>query len=249
MKNFRFTYHNFIFLFVIASSISALAIINIGCGHISRPAYQTGNGGYQGQSGYSAQGTNGAVDEDDESAEPTSESADETTSDGSVTETDTSKEFATPNEVLDSPDVKAHKRAGTRRGPFRLQAPVKKFVINRGFKTDDGGRDHLGLDLKGRRGDKILAAHDGVIIYAGHGFRGYGKMILLEFDQNWATLYGHLNRIRVKMGQEVCAGTQIGDMGRTGRATGVHLHFELIKNKTPIDPAPYFKPATMAKNK
>lgn len=122
------------------------------------------------------------------------------------------------------------------RGPFQLRWPVANPIINRGFLN--GKRPHNGLDLKGRKNEPVYAAHDGYVVYAGSKFRGYGKMIILEYDDGWATLYGHLNKFKVKTGQEVKAGEEIGAMGRTGRATGVHLHFEVIRNKIPVDPLP-----------
>lgn len=123
-------------------------------------------------------------------------------------------------------------------GPFQLQSPVQKYKLNRGFLAK---RNHKGLDLGGRRGDPILAAHPGVVVYAGRKFRGYGKMVLIEYNGKWATLYAHLDKYHVQEGQVVVAGERIGDMGATGRATGVHLHFELIKNKQPIDPLTYMR--------
>lgn len=122
------------------------------------------------------------------------------------------------------------------KGPLRLVPPVKEMKLNRGFLT--GRRKHRGIDIGGRKGDPIFAAHQGIVVYAGRGFRGYGNMVLLEFDEEWASLYGHLSKIKVKTGDIVGAGQVIGEMGRTGRASGVHLHFELMKNKIPVDPLP-----------
>ena len=145
-------------------------------------------------------------------------------------------EMATPNEIYSSNEVLKNQSQTRRSDQFRLQWPVRRLKINRGFIPDD----HMGLDIAGRMGDSILAAHDGVVVYAGSGFKGYGRMIILEYNSEWATLYGHLNRIRVKTGQTVKAGSLIGTMGRSGRATGVHLHFELMRNKQPIDPEAEF---------
>lgn len=146
-------------------------------------------------------------------------------------------EFSTTEELYKSKEVLKNPPRRWQQGPFQLQWPVKKVVINRGF-SNGGRKSHLGVDLGGRKGDSIYAAHDGIVIYAGAGFRGYGKMIILEYNKTWATLYGHLSRLKVKSGQEVYAGDLIGLMGRTGRATGVHLHFELMRDKQPVDPEP-----------
>jgi murein DD-endopeptidase MepM/ murein hydrolase activator NlpD len=152
------------------------------------------------------------------------------------------QEFSTPDEYLNSPEVQQN-RQHEDKGPFRLVWPVQKPKVNRGF--NEGRGNHQGLDLGGRKGQPIFAAHGGTVIYVGSKFKGYGRMVLIEYDQDWATLYGHLTSYSVKVGQRVLAGQKIGGMGRTGRATGVHLHFELIKGKQPIDPLPYLKDETL----
>jgi murein DD-endopeptidase MepM/ murein hydrolase activator NlpD len=154
-------------------------------------------------------------------------------------EFDGPSEFTPAGEYMNSPEVRSQQdHLPMARGPFRLQWPVAKPVLNRGFRVGHSRRDHLGIDLKGKKNDYIYAAHDGYVVYAGQKFRGYGKMIIIEYDGNWATLYGHMTKFKVKTGQEVHAGELIGLMGRTGRATGVHLHFEVLKNKEPVDPMP-----------
>lgn len=115
--------------------------------------------------------------------------------------------------------------------------PVNEARLTRGFLPYKR-RPHLGLDLAAPKGTKILASHDGMVIYAGRDFKGFGKMILLESGYGWATIYGHLDKINVHEGQMVKQGESIGLMGRTGRSTGVHLHFEIRKNKGPVDPLP-----------
>jgi murein DD-endopeptidase MepM/ murein hydrolase activator NlpD len=113
--------------------------------------------------------------------------------------------------------------------------PVKNVRLTRGFRPASD-RDHHGIDLGGRRGEAILASHDGVVVYAGQDFRGYGRMVLLEYNRRWATLYAHLDAIAVSEGQRVPQGARLGTMGRSGRATGVHLHFEVLQDKQPVDP-------------
>lgn len=121
---------------------------------------------------------------------------------------------------------------------FRLEWPVSNIRLNRGFKGA-ARRPHQGLDLGGKMGTPILAAHEGVVIYSGRDFRGFGNMVIVEYDKKWATLYGHLSKITVKEGKVVLPGDQLGKMGRTGHATGVHLHFELMHNRLPVDPLPF----------
>ncbi|WP_413574456.1 M23 family metallopeptidase [Bdellovibrio sp. HCB290] len=115
--------------------------------------------------------------------------------------------------------------------------PVDSARMTRGFLPNKR-RPHLGIDLAAPKGTPILAAQGGTIIYAGREFKGYGKMVLIESGDGWATLYAHFDKILVSEGQRVRKGEVIGAMGRTGRATGVHLHFEIRKNRGPIDPLP-----------
>ena len=122
------------------------------------------------------------------------------------------------------------------RGPFKLNWPLTLVHINRGFQAID--TKHDGLDLGGRKGVTVMAAHEGVVIYAGRDFHGYGKMILVEYNKEWATLYAHLDAFIAKEGQVVSPGDPIGTMGATGDATGVHLHFEVFHNREPTDPIP-----------
>lgn len=122
-------------------------------------------------------------------------------------------------------------------GPFVLRWPVNNVRITQHFSPTKN-RKHQGIDLGGRRGTPIFAAHEGMVVYAGRDFRGYGKMVLIEYDSEWASLYAHMQTLLVREGQYVERGQTIGTMGRTGRSTGVHLHFELIRNKQTIDPVP-----------
>lgn len=115
--------------------------------------------------------------------------------------------------------------------------PVDSARMTRGFLPNKR-RPHLGIDLAAPKGTPILASQGGTIIYAGREFKGYGKMVLIESGDGWATLYAHFDKILVSEGQKVRKGEVIGAMGRTGRATGVHLHFEIRKNRGPIDPLP-----------
>ncbi|MCE3011147.1 MAG: M23 family metallopeptidase [Proteobacteria bacterium] len=116
--------------------------------------------------------------------------------------------------------------------------PVDQARLTRGFLPEKR-RPHLGIDLAGPKGTPVLAAHDGVVIYAGRDFRGFGNMVLIEGSRGWASLYAHFHKIEVKEGQRVKQGQRIGQMGRTGRATGVHLHFEVRKTRGPVDPLLY----------
>lgn len=125
-----------------------------------------------------------------------------------------------------------------RYGPFYYDWPVDRARLTRGFLTKRP-RPHLGVDLAAPRGTPILSAQKGFVIYAGRDFRGFGKMILIDSGHGWASIYAHLDKILIKEGDRVLPGQIIGRMGSTGRATGSHLHFEIRRNKLPVDPLLY----------
>jgi murein DD-endopeptidase MepM/ murein hydrolase activator NlpD len=133
-------------------------------------------------------------------------------------------------------------------GNFELTWPVEQIRISQPYRPSRNRR-HQGIDLTGPRGTKIYAAHAGRVIYTGHGFHGYGNMIMVEHGDHWASLYAHLSRITVRQGDYVQMGDPIGRMGTTGHSTGVHLHFELMHDKLPVDPQNYLPDASRIAHK
>lgn len=120
--------------------------------------------------------------------------------------------------------------------------PVNEARITRGFFTHPArkrGRPHLGIDLAAPKNTPILSSHAGLVIYVGREFKGYGRVVMVEGRDGYASLYAHLAKATVKPGQEIKQGQQIGLMGRTGHATGVHLHFEIRRQSGPVDPLQY----------
>ncbi len=99
-------------------------------------------------------------------------------------------------------------------------------------------RGHKGVDITGPKGTPIYAAKGGTVIYSGT-HKSYGKYIKIDHGNGIVTLYSHCNSLGVKKGDKVVAGQQIATVGRTGNATGNHLHFEVIKNGTRVNPASY----------
>ena len=121
---------------------------------------------------------------------------------------------------------------------FQFDWPLDQARLSRGFMIG-GKKSHWGLDLANKKGTDILASERGVVIYTGKGFHGYGNLIVIEHGTEWATLYAHLSEIDVKEGDQVTRGQSIGKMGRTGHATGSHLHFEMRHNRQPVNPMAY----------
>ena len=115
--------------------------------------------------------------------------------------------------------------------------PLDEARVSRGFKA--ARKAHWGIDLANLRGTSIVASEAGRVIYVGRGFHGYGKLIVIEhtgWSEDWATLYAHLDQFLVKEGVVVRQGQVIGRMGRTGHASGFHLHFEIRENRVPVNP-------------
>ena len=102
------------------------------------------------------------------------------------------------------------------------------------------GRVHQGIDIARPSSRTILAADNGVVTKAGK-HSTYGNRIIIKHNNGYETLYAHLSSIDVSVGQTVPQGTKIGVMGSTGRSTGIHLHFEVFKNGTNIDPMSVLK--------
>jgi murein DD-endopeptidase MepM/ murein hydrolase activator NlpD len=94
---------------------------------------------------------------------------------------------------------------------------------------------HPGIDFKGQRGDPAHCTANGKVVYAGW-MGGYGNCVRIAHANSYETLYGHLSRITVRVGQEVTAGEKIGEVGSTGRSTGTHLHYEVRKNGKAVNP-------------
>lgn len=89
---------------------------------------------------------------------------------------------------------------------------------------------HHGIDIAGSIGNPVYASDAGVIVYAGWNSSGYGNLIIVDHDNGWQTVYGHLDQILVNCGQSVGQGDEIGLLGTTGNSSGPHLHFEMRKD-------------------
>lgn len=100
---------------------------------------------------------------------------------------------------------------------------------------------HGGIDLAARVGTPVLASAPGKVIHAGPA-GGYGNLIILQHRYEYTTYYGHLSKLNVKKGDNVLQGQKIGEVGKTGRVTGPHLHFEIRKDGHHKSPAKFFHP-------
>jgi murein DD-endopeptidase MepM/ murein hydrolase activator NlpD len=105
------------------------------------------------------------------------------------------------------------------------------------------GRYHKGLDIAAPQGTAIHSTAEGVVTFSGRQ-RGYGIVVKIRHAFGFETVYAHLRRTRVKVGQRVERGDRIGDMGNTGRSTGstgTHLHYEILIDKKPVNPIKFIE--------
>jgi murein DD-endopeptidase MepM/ murein hydrolase activator NlpD len=133
-------------------------------------------------------------------------------------------------------------------GGERAKIAYKKFdfiwpvegKINQGFEEEESRR-HQGIDISSPIGTPIKASNAGMVIYSNNTIRGYGNLIILRHSEEYVTVYAHNQMNLVKEGAKVEKGQIIGRVGRTGRATGPHLHFEIRRNNKAMDPMLFLK--------
>lgn len=99
---------------------------------------------------------------------------------------------------------------------------------------------HAGLDFAAAMGTPIYATADGRVTTAGREEGGYGNHVVINHGYGYETLYGHMVRIKARSGQRVKRGELIGWVGSTGKSTGPHCHYEVHKNRNPVDPVYFF---------
>ncbi|MBD3279268.1 MAG: peptidoglycan DD-metalloendopeptidase family protein [Candidatus Pacebacteria bacterium] len=146
--------------------------------------------------------------------------------------------------------VKPSAKAPTRRIPAVAYTPdagsvsaVGAFVWPASGRITQGYRFyHKAIDIANKSGGTIVAADAGVVTVAGwvDGY-GYGNRVIIDHGNGYVTLYAHLSAVQVRVGQRVNRGDVIGQMGSTGRSTGVHLHFEIRQGGALLNPLSYLK--------
>ena len=122
--------------------------------------------------------------------------------------------------------------------PSRVKAwrwPASGKVINKFSAREHGNK---GIDIAGNRGDKILAAADGKVVYTGSALRGFGKLVIIKHSESFLSAYAHNDEIFVKEQQWVSAGQRIASMGSSD-ADRVMLHFEVRYKGKSVDPLRY----------
>jgi murein DD-endopeptidase MepM/ murein hydrolase activator NlpD len=100
---------------------------------------------------------------------------------------------------------------------------------------DGASTNHQGIDIDGNEDDFVIASESGTITHAGPK-GSYGNLVIIDHGGGYETYYAHLSSIDVRVDEEVMQNRVIGKVGKTGRATGPHLHFELRLNGSPVSP-------------
>jgi len=131
-----------------------------------------------------------------------------------------------------------------------IAVPVRKPVFGEvdmsspfGMRMDPfmkGPAIHTGIDLRGDTGDPVRVTANGKVTIAGMN-GGYGNMVEVDHGNGFATRYGHMSKIEVKVGQQVRIGEIIGRIGSTGRSTGPHLHYETRIDGEAVDPQKFLR--------
>lgn len=130
-------------------------------------------------------------------------------------------------------------KSATFEGIYFSVRPVTGNITSR-FGANESIRDHThkGMDIAAPNGTDIKAAADGEVTYAGW-MGGYGNLVIISHGNGIQTYYGHCSKLYVSKGDEITAGDVIAAVGTTGNSTGNHLHFEIRKNGTQINPQKY----------
>lgn len=134
--------------------------------------------------------------------------------------------------VKNPPSVGSNVQAISKNGSLNWGWPVSGQLLKR-FSSEGVGSK--GIDIAGKRGDIVKASADGVVVYAGEGLVGYGKLIILRHNDEYITAYAHNDRLIAAEGQRVKLGQTIAELGSTGTDKD-KLHFEIRYKGKPIDP-------------
>ena len=123
--------------------------------------------------------------------------------------------------------------------------PNKKYYhlsSSFGVRTDPvygGIARHMGMDFAAKTGYPVYTTGDGTVEKVDFKFRGYGNEVVVDHGFGYKTRYAHLSSVDVGVGQTVHRGDKIGEVGKSGKATGPHLHYEVIYRSSPVNPIGY----------
>jgi len=118
----------------------------------------------------------------------------------------------------------------------QVTASFSAYATTENRRWPLGQRRHDGIDISALTGTTVQAADSGKVVYSDNKMRGYGNLIIIEHQDHFFTIYAHNEENLVKEEVLVKQGDAIAKVGKTGSATGPHLHFEIRKGSEPLDP-------------
>ncbi|NKC22246.1 M23 family metallopeptidase [Ochrobactrum oryzae] len=127
--------------------------------------------------------------------------------------------------------------------PLANPAPDKPVTSLFGVRRDPflgTAAFHSGIDFRAAYGESVKSTASGKIVKAGR-FGGYGNMVEIDHGNGFSTRFAHLSRVLVRNGQQIAAGTIVGEAGSSGRSTGSHLHYEVRENGRAVNPVNFLK--------
>lgn len=110
-------------------------------------------------------------------------------------------------------------------------------VISSSYGAPRGRSTHQGIDLSAPAGTPVRATADGRVTFAGRS-GSFGRLVVIDHGHGWETRFAHLKRIKVEKGEKVKRGALVGTVGKSGNASGPHLHYEIRLQDRPVDPRP-----------
>jgi murein DD-endopeptidase MepM/ murein hydrolase activator NlpD len=134
-----------------------------------------------------------------------------------------------PASTLSSPITKPTGFSGT------FGWPLAGNIVSR-FGSKGGGQVNDGVNIASPLGSNVAAAGDGVVVYAGNEIAVFGGLVMIDHGDGWMTAYGHLGKLAVTRGTKVKRGHLLGSVGDTGYVSTPQLHFEIRKDRKPVDP-------------
>jgi murein DD-endopeptidase MepM/ murein hydrolase activator NlpD len=163
--------------------------------------------------------------------------------------TDPAQMFSALDGFLDQTEGSLQQALGPLEGRLRREAAIPAGwpsvgPITSGFGVRIGPRSrrierHTGWDIAAGYGARVAATAPGTVVEAGWSNVGYGMHIVIDHGYGYRTLFGHLSRMYVSVGESIGIGTPLGAVGSTGNSTGPHLHYEVRIGGQPVNPGPY----------
>lgn len=137
--------------------------------------------------------------------------------------------------VPDAPEPGLHRQSSPPLSGNGFLWPVRGRIAS-AFGSKPNGTRNDGINIRAQEGTPVLAAENGLVVYAGNEIAGFGQMLLLSHADGFITAYAHNAKLLVDVGARVERGQKIATVGRTGNVTSPQLHFEIRDGKKALDP-------------